>query len=371
VVKVLVGANMFESKAQTLVNTVNTVGVMGKGIALEFKRRFPEMYDEYVTRCKAGLVKLGEPYLYKKSRPWVLNFPTKDHWRSVSRINDIVRGLKYLYEQYRDWGIESLAVPPLGCGSGQLEWRVVGRTLYRWLTHFDIPVELYAPYGTPKEQVQLSFLEQEVETETSAPITFVEPGWVALVEIVDRIKKEPHHWPIGRVSFQKIAYFATLTGIPTKLEYKRASFGPFAPELKRVQTRLVNNGLICENRIGNMFAIDVGPTFKDARRAYGPQLQRWSREIERVVDLFLRIQTKDAEVAATVSFAARNLYERLKRKPTEAEVYVEVIEWKRRRRPPVAEADVALAIRGLSMLGWLDVEGSKDLPLEDEALLGA
>lgn len=98
--KVLVG-DLFSSQAQTLVNTVNCVGVMGKGVA-------------------------------------------KDHWRSVSRLADIVNGLEYLREHYKDWGITSLALPPLGCGQGQLEWRIVGPTLYRCLRTFDIPVEMYA-----------------------------------------------------------------------------------------------------------------------------------------------------------------------------------------------------------------------------------
>jgi len=372
VVKVVVGENMFESKAQTLVNTVNTVGVMGKGIALEFKKRFPEMYEDYVARCQGGRVKLGEPYVYRQSPgPWVINFPTKDHWRSVSRISDIVRGLKYLYDHYHEWGVKSMAVPPLGCGSGQLEWRVVGRTLYRWLRLFDIPVELYAPYGTPKNEVQLSFLEQEADSDAPAPTSYLEAGWVALVEILSRIKREPHHWPIGRVSFQKLAYFATLTGIQTKLEYKRASFGPFAPELKRATTRLVNNGLIREEHLGKLFAVEPGPTFKDARRAYAAQLEKWDDEISKVTDLFLRVQPKHAEVAATVAFAARSLRDSLRRRPSELEVYNEVLAWKQRRRPPLLEGDVAVAVRGLSMLGWLDVEASKELPLEEQVLLGA
>jgi hypothetical protein len=343
---------------------------MGKGIALEFKKRFPDMYKDYVSRCEARLVKLGEPYLYKRSTPpWILNFPTKDHWRSVSRIDDIVRGLKYLFERYREWGIRSLAVPPLGCGSGQLEWRVVGRTLYRWLKRFEIPVELYAPYGTPKEELQLSFLEQDLDVEVAPPPAFVEPGWVALVEILARVTEEPHHWPIGRVSFQKIAYFATLAGIPTKLGYKKASFGPFAPELKQVITRLVNNGLIRERQLGNMFAVEVGPTFRDARRAYATHLDQWSTKIARVTDLFLRLQTKHAEAAASVAFAARSLLDSLGRRPSEIEVYDEVMAWKHRRRPPIDETQVALAIRGLSMLGWLDVKASKDLPIAEEVVL--
>src|SRR5262245_40775807 len=93
--------NLFESRAKTLVNTVNCVGVMGKGIALGFKERFPEMYEDYRRRCERKEVKLGRPYLYKGPvHPWILNFPTKNHWRDVSRISDIAEGLEHLSAHY-------------------------------------------------------------------------------------------------------------------------------------------------------------------------------------------------------------------------------------------------------------------------------
>src|SRR5438552_1778116 len=136
-VDVLIG-DMFESGAQTLVNTVNTVGVMGKGIALEFKKRFPDMYADYVARCEAHIVRLGQPYIFHRpSTPWVLNFPTKGQWRAVSRLSDIVTGLEHIERHYREWGITSLAVPALGCSNGQLEWRVVGPTLFKHLKRLD------------------------------------------------------------------------------------------------------------------------------------------------------------------------------------------------------------------------------------------
>ena len=132
----------------TLVNAVNCAGVMGKGIALAFKRRFPEVFADYVTRCQRGEVRLGEPYLYRgASLPWILNFPTKRHWRSASRLEDIAAGLTYLDAHYRAWGVTSLAVPALGCGAGQLSWDAVGPVLADVLSRFEIPVELYAPAG--------------------------------------------------------------------------------------------------------------------------------------------------------------------------------------------------------------------------------
>ena len=146
-VDVVVG-DLFQARAQSLGNAINCVGVMGKGIALEFKKRFPIVYEDYVERCKRDEVKLGRPYLYRNpDPPHVLNFPTKGHWRSASQLNDIVAGLEYLEAHYREWGITSLALPALGCGNGGLDWRIIRPTLHQHLSRLDIPVAVYAPSG--------------------------------------------------------------------------------------------------------------------------------------------------------------------------------------------------------------------------------
>ena len=363
------------SNAQTLVNTVNCVGVMGKGIALKFKEQFPDMFNDYVERCNRNEVRLGKPYLFKRlTPPWILNFPTKGHWRSVSRIEDIVKGLKYLLQHYKEWGITSLAVPPLGCGQGQLEWNIVGPTLYRYLNQLDIPVELYAPYGTPHEELRPEFLDQEIDIKPAEPGLAperVKPAWVALVEILSRLEQEPYHWPVGRTTFQKIVYIATQEGLPTGLLYQKSSFGPFAPELKGVITRLVNNGLIREEQLGRMFAVKVGPTFKDARKAYLSDLVKWESIIEKTADLFMRMQTRQSEVVATVLFAANVVANRKKEQPSEKEVLTEVMEWKQRRRPKLDDKEVAYTIRNLAALSWLKVKPSSDLEIPDEIIAEA
>jgi len=375
-IKVLIG-DIFESGAQTLVNTVNTVGVMGKGIALGFRQRFPEMYEDYVRRCQRREVQLTRPYIYRRlTPPHIINFPTKDHWRSVSRLDDITEGLRYLQAHISEWGVMSLAVPPLGCGEGRLEWRVVGPTLYRHLHDLNIPVELYAPFGTPHEELRPEFLEylEQVPTlsghqDASTAPFHVEPGWVALVTIIEQVGQERYHWPIGRVGFQKVAYFATEVGIPTGLSYRRGSYGPYSPGVNQVLSSLINNGLIVERKLGRMLETDVGPTYADARRGYESFLAQWQSQIAKVVDLVVRMNTNDAEVAATVHFAASRLRESKGSRPTESEILDYVKQWKIRRRPPLDDSDIALAIRRLNVLGWIDAAPSDALPLPEEAMI--
>lgn len=361
--------DIFESKMQTLVNTVNCVGVMGKGIAFGFKKRFPEMFNDYEGRCSKNQVRLGEPYLYKYDNGrWILNFPTKDHWRSVSRINDIESGLKYLIRNYRDWGIKSIAVPPLGCGQGQLEWNIVGPTLFRFLSSMDIPIELYAPFGTPRKELQLEFLVgalSDTSVQKSMARSKIEPAWVALVEVLLRIEKEPYHWPVGRTIFQKIAYLATINGLPTGLIYRKGSYGPFSDGVKDIIAKLLNNGLISEERLGRMFAVKVGRTFNDARSYYANHLDKWEVQIEQITDLCLRMNTKQAELVSTILFVTRELENEREATISELDVLNSAMEWKHRRKPPIDERELAFAIRNLSMLKWINLIPSVELNIPD------
>lgn len=372
--RILVG-DILQSKAQTLINTVNCVGVMGKGIALEFKSRFPDMYDDYVKRCAQGEVKPGMPYLYKSLfPPQIINFPTKDHWKSISRLSDIERGLKYLLEHYRAWGITSLAIPPLGCGNGQLEWRVVGPLIYRFAQEMAIPVELYAPYGTHPKELTVEFLEHGAEAYTGQTVrngqAALNPAWVALIEIIARIERQPYHWPIGRTLFQKIAYVATNEGLPTGLRYQRGSFGPFSDDLKGVETKLINNGLLQEERYGRMFVVKAGPNFSRVRQKYASSFEQWAKILEKTADLFMRVNTDQAEIIATVLFTARELAQERREPPSETEVLEAVMHWKQKRRPPLDQYTVASTIRNLATLRWLAVKADPKLPVpEEEAIL--
>jgi O-acetyl-ADP-ribose deacetylase (regulator of RNase III)/uncharacterized protein YwgA len=362
--------DLFDSGAQCLVNTVNTVGVMGKGIALQFKKRFPRMFADYKARCDRGEVRLGEPYLYRElfDTPWVINFPTKDHWRSQSKLSDIEAGLEYLEAHIADWGVESLAVPPLGCGEGGLEWRVVGPKLYEHLHRLPIPVTLYAPFNVAHEELQIEYLETHAETSGSTnpfvPVSRVPAPAMALVETVRRLKTNPYQPPIGRIFFQKLAYFGTEAGIPTGLEFERRAFGPYAQALKPMTSKLINNGLVDEERQGQRMAVNVGPTYAKARDLYRDELSAWEPAINRLVDLMARMTSRQAEVAATVHYTARELWQANNREPvSEADVLAAVMEWKASREPPFESEEMAIAIRNLAVLGWLRVVPSPDLPV--------
>lgn len=372
-IKVLIG-DLFTSKAQTLVNTVNCVGIMGKGIALEFKKRFPDMFKDYEECCKRKEVKLGKPYLYRRLMlPWILNFPTKGHWRSVTKLADLERGLEYLLAHYKEWGITSLAVPPLGCGEGQLEWRVVGPTLYRYLSRMDIPVELYAPYGTPHKELQIPFLEGAGAPAVAASVMpeprWVQPAWVALVEIIRLIEAQTYKHFIGRTIFQKIAYVATADGLPTGLKFEKKSYGPFSADLKKVHARLLNNGLIEEEAVNEKaFSVKVGKTYTDAIKAYKDQIEQWRDIINKTADLFLRLDSRQAEVVATVIYSAGELKDKGISKPSECDVLDAVQAWKLKRRPPLQTEEIAQTIRNLGILSWLKLQYSEDLPIPKDEL---
>lgn len=350
----LTSGDILKSSAQTLVNTVNCVGVMGKGIALAFKRRYPDMFEDYVKRCDRGEVTLGRPYVYQAHDHLIVNFPTKGHWRAVSRLSDIEDGLSYLDAHYKEWGITSLAVPPLGCGNGQLEWSVVGPTLARHLGRLDIPVELFVPQGEPTDYEQLSLLPQHGERQQAGQ--FIPPEWVAIVAILDRLERQPHHWPVGRVLLQKLVYFASQSGIPTGLQFEAASYGPYSPDLKKQLARLQNNGLAMERQLGRLFEVRVGPTYRDAVSRYRDRLEPWRDAVDRTADLLARMNTDTAEVAATVHFAAMSLHERYQRQPTASEVVDAVEAWKIRRRPPLSREAILNALVILALRRWIDVE---------------
>lgn len=364
--KILIG-DIFDSGAQTLVNTVNCVGIMGKGIAAEFKKRFPDMFKDYLIKCERKDVKPGIPYLHKGGMfsPQIINFPTKTHWRAASHVEDIEKGLRILSQNYKEWGVESIAIPPLGCGNGQLLWESVGPLIYKYVSKWDILVKMYAPYGTRPSQLKIEFLSKGVSLKRTGSgmviLKKLNPAWVALAEIVYRIEQQKYHMPVGRTIFQKIAYVATALGLPTELNYIKASFGPYCRELDDVKRRLANAGLIQERKMGSMYRVLPGLEYSTSRDKDGKEIRKWNDLIDKAADLFLRLDTHKAEVVATVLFIEKELNRN--NDASEQDVLNEVMKWKQKRKPSLNKNDVAETIRNLGALAWFNLKPSCELPI--------
>jgi O-acetyl-ADP-ribose deacetylase (regulator of RNase III) len=160
-------SSVFDSPAQTLVNTVNTVGVMGKGIAKTFRERYPAMYSEYRKLCDNGDMAVGNLHLWKGSDQWVLNFPTKTTWRLPSKLEYIEKGLDTFVKNYEGMGIVSASFPPLGCGNGNLNWNDVRPIMERSLNKIRIPVYVHSLH------VGVGFVPEHAAAQ-STPITLNE-----------------------------------------------------------------------------------------------------------------------------------------------------------------------------------------------------
>lgn len=156
--------DILQSPAQVITNPVNCVGVMGKGLASQFKTKYPALFQDYSKRCANGDVKPGQPYLFENDEVQVLNFPTKRDWRNPSLLEDIENGLKFLAEHYRAMGIYTLALPPLGCGLGGLKWNDVKSLIEKHLGELpDLEVFVYAP-----DTADYKFISSDTNTPTAS-----------------------------------------------------------------------------------------------------------------------------------------------------------------------------------------------------------
>jgi O-acetyl-ADP-ribose deacetylase (regulator of RNase III)/uncharacterized protein YwgA len=364
--KALIG-DLFESGAQTLVNTVNCVGVMGKGVALEFKKRFPANFEDYAARCRRKQVRLGEPYLFHDpSGRWIVNFPTKNHWRGPARLSDIERGLDHFVRHLAEWGVQSVAMPPLGCGNGGLEWSEVGPLMYRKLHLLPIDVEVYAPFGTPKQELTLEYLAMPSQMSLEGKGRKHEkmnPEWIVLMEVLRELEQQPYANPVGRTIFQKICYVVTEMGVATGFQFSKGSYGPFAGEVKLALHEFANRNWLQEQHLGRMMALRVGPQYQHDRLKFRTEIERHERRIAKTVDLFSRVKnTEQAEEVLTVLFASRELKQAHRNEEvTEQQLLDYILEWKKSWRAEEKQQAIASAIRNLVLLGWVRLRLSDSL----------
>ena len=210
--------NLFESRAHVLVNTVNCVGVMGKGIAHQFKRAYPKMFDEYAKDCKEGAVRLGEVRAYPTEDRLIVNFPTKGHWRAKSKIRDIDAGLSSLCALVEAQGIQSLALPPLGCGNGGLDWSEVRALIDERLSCLppDVRVEVYEPIG------------RVLRSKTVAKKPRVSLSHFVLADIAEHLDVAT------KLSLQKATYFFNVFADEAYFKFTEYRYGPYCPVIDKL-----------------------------------------------------------------------------------------------------------------------------------------
>jgi O-acetyl-ADP-ribose deacetylase (regulator of RNase III) len=209
-----------------IVNTVNCVGVMGKGIALQFKKKWPENFRAYELACKRKEIRPGKMFVYDSGgllKPnFIINFPTKDHWREKSKIEYIRDGLDDLLAQLTRLGIKSVALPPLGCGNGGLDWSDI-RPIIEEAFEEKAPLIraiLFEPAGAPDPK--------QMVTRTNKPA--MTPGRAAILKLLDVYKAL--NYGLSKVEVQKLAYFLEAAGQPLKLDFQKNAYGPYSDRLR-------------------------------------------------------------------------------------------------------------------------------------------
>lgn len=351
--KVIIG-DIFESRCLTIVNTVNCMGVMGKGIALEFKKRYPGMFLDYVNKCNAGQVKTGTPYVFDNvDGTKILVFPTKDHWRSPSRLSYVVDGLDWFVENYKKFNITSIAFPPLGCGNGGLSWSVVGPIMYQKLRKLPIEVEIFAPFGTSILEITEEFLSKEVACDdlVGKQNVKINHNWYLILEAVRELNGRQYSLKVGRTIYQKICYVMTRNGVDTGFAFSKGKYGPYSANVKDSIAALANANLIVEQTMGKMVSLSVSDQVAIHENEFTKE--EWIA-MKKTVDLFGRVKsTSQAEMITTVLFSYDELRGSMQ-KISDKDVYDYVIAWKPHWEKE-KDYEVCDAIHNLAMLSLISV----------------
>jgi O-acetyl-ADP-ribose deacetylase (regulator of RNase III) len=225
--------DILHADVEALVNTVNCVGIMGRGIALQFRKAFPRNYDAYKALCDRDQVQLGKMFVYDLNRlenpRFIINFPTKRHWKGKSQLADIERGLRALVEEIRKREIRSVAIPPLGCGLGGLNWADVRPMIEEAFAGLsEVKAVVYEPTGAPAP-------EEMVKSKKTPGLTVAR---AALLELMRRYLAAVMDPYVSLLEIHKLMYFMQEAGEPLRLKFRKGSYGPYAENLRHVLIQL-------------------------------------------------------------------------------------------------------------------------------------
>ncbi|MER9868765.1 macro domain-containing protein [Mesorhizobium sp. M0136] len=334
--------DILRANAEALVNTVNCVGIMGRGIALQFKNDFPENFKAYAAACAREEVQPGKMFVFETrtltNPKYIINFPTKRHWRGKSRMEDIDSGLRALVEEIRRRGIRSIAIPPLGSGLGGLNWADVRPRIEAALSAIDgLDVIVFEPNSAP------------VST-TSREVPSMTPGRAALVALMHRYLGGLMDPFVTLLEVHKLMYFMQEAGEPLNLRYVKGPYGPYAENLRHV-LRSVEGHLVSGYADGGdapdkQLELVPGAT-KDAEAFLASSQDTVSR-FERVGKLVEGFETPfGLELLTTVHWVAT--HEQAK---DAEEAVAKVYSWSDRKRR-FSPRQVGIAFHTLNSKGWL------------------
>ena len=332
--------NLLESKAQALVNTVNTVGVMGKGIALQFKNRFPHNYAVYKKACKDKTFNTGQVLVVKEGdlyeTKYIVNFPTKAHWKSDSVYEYISTGLVALKKAIVEHGIKSIAIPPLGCGNGGLDWIKVKALIEEALQDLDVEITIYEP----NEQIK-SILQKE-ETKTKAKLT---PARAMLLYMLFHYESKGEQSSLFVAN--KLAYFLQRSGEKLRLKFEAHHYGPYAVQLNHVLYSLNGTYLkgLEQNEVKPFEAIHLSyDKWEEIEHYIQGNLSVIQKErLEGINKLIAQYEsTFSLELLATVDYVSNEFNV----KETK-EVAAEINKWSKRKSEIFNKEQIGLAINHL------------------------
>ena len=333
--------NLLEADADAFVNTVNTKAVMGKGVALQFKRAFPANYKAYRAACAAGEVKLGRMFVFdtgRLERPrYIINFPTKDHWRSRSRLGDIEAGLQDLRRVLTELAIESVALPPLGCGLGGLDWTKVRPRIEAALADLPMRALVFEPQGAPAP-------EQMPERRPRPRMT---PFRATLIWLLGRYLTPGES--ASPLEVQKLLYFLQEAGEPLGLRFEKQRYGPYADAARHAVQGLEAHYLIGFGDGTGSGDVSLLPGAVDEATAFladHPDTRERYGRVEQLIDGF---ETPyGLELLATTHWVA--VQEHAESPGDAAEL---VRAWSQRKGRLFTDEHVDVAWRRLDEGGWL------------------
>ena len=338
--------DIFAEDAEALVNTVNCVGVMGRGIALQFKRAFPANFKAYVEACKRGEVLPGRMLVFETGQlanpRYIVNFPTKRHWRGNSRIEDIEAGLNALSGVIREHDIRSVAVPPLGSGLGGLDWGGVRRRIEEALRGFDdLDVIVFEPNGAPEPR--------RIARNRRAPA--MTSGRAALVGLMDRYLRGLLDPFVTLLEVHKLMYFMQTAGEPLRLRYTKALYGPYAENLRHVLNKVEGHFIsgYADGSDAPDKPLEIVPGAVDDAYTFLEGHDETRERFERVADLVAGFESAfGLELLATVHWVMEH----------EADGSMDAViarthAWNERKKR-FSPRQIELAARRLTSKGWVE-----------------